>query len=960
MLTRAGAMSAAHAALAALPWGDAASGRRAREMVFRARAVELAGIASVYGGNLLREAMRSNDVGFARFLVDRMGLRGDVVMDALGSGMRDHGDVAVDVVEFLLTSGLPSVGVRARDSDGVMPLFWASWTGSLKTLRLLIRLGAPLNDVVLFSGAQFCAVSLAIDHRGDECLRELLASGADPHIAVYGPEWKGYVSLLLLATLTARPVAVALMLRAMAARGKDDSVELGKALCFAAAINKSRCIPDMLLNAGARVTSTRSATYEIRHMETTPFYRAARAGHASVARYLLRRFGSGILQNDVAWNSWTIGTSAEELERNAKFYLETLLRLGFACSVERYRGGWRIAIELDALAPAKILLKWSSISAAQRFDDFDAHDLVFATAIRRRKKCFKLLVDAGALRFESRDGFCLPFTAALLAGDKDMFQQLVRAGARVNNIASTDLNVVGDYLLLLSNESSSDSTLESGLDLFKDMMWRFRDVNRVRCARFGRRVLHQAVVGDLDAHVDFLLEQLNADVNVRDDVGCTPLMLAVLLERDDLLTRLLKVSKVDLTLRTWGAMQWTPRIRKHSFHRETPLFPKMDAFLCASYITSGDSIILLAQRGADVHVCDQRGRNAVWLASCYEFWSPEYPERTVEQLLTLGVSLDSTDSVTGLHSIHAAARAGYVSTVKLLAANGADVSAQDHDGHTVLHWTVMNRAMDRSFIAEVVRDFGADVDAQNVHGETALHIAVRRGAVGDLRYLLEAGAATHIRDVKGRSPLMMACKLTGKRDITRRWDGSRFVKDWRCALDMVHTLLQAGADVSCASTRGLQSLHYAAASGLVEVCRLLLLHGAKLNERSKSGLTPLHLSCRCGHAPMTELLVDAGAKVDLLDDHGRSPLYYAAEQGHAQCVQKLLVRGAAASLYSSALQIAKENRHASTIALLSQTGHRRVPNDDSSADLGAVCSTSSPHGELNVIGDEDSLVGLDL
>lgn len=63
----------------------------------------------------------------------------------------------------------------------------------------------------------------------------------------------------------------------------------------------------------------------------------------------------------------------------------------------------------------------------------------------------------------------------------------------------------------------------------------------------------------------------------------------------------------------------------------------------------------------------------------------------VDLRFTLSVSRASTESKTGFHSVHAAAKPGLFSVSKFLSLNGIDVNARDNDSNTALHWSVFGR-----------------------------------------------------------------------------------------------------------------------------------------------------------------------------------------------------------------------------------------------------------------------------
>jgi ankyrin repeat protein len=89
-----------------------------------------------------------------------------------------------------------------------------------------------------------------------------------------------------------------------------------------------------------------------------------------------------------------------------------------------------------------------------------------------------------------------------------------------------------------------------------------------------------------------------------------------------------------------------------------------------------------------------------------------------------------------------AALAGDTEAVKVLAAKGEDVNAQDHAGRTALMFAVINMHTDA---VSALLDLGADVNVRARDGGTALMLAASCGDEGLTRLLLDKGA-----DVSGR------------------------------------------------------------------------------------------------------------------------------------------------------------------------------------------------------------------
>jgi truncated hemoglobin YjbI len=108
--------------------------------------------------------------------------------------------------------------------------------------------------------------------------------------------------------------------------------------------------------------------------------------------------------------------------------------------------------------------------------------------------------------------------------------------------------------------------------------------------------------------------------------------------------------------------------------------------------------------------------------------------------------------------LHHAAGAGCIEVVAVILKHGVAADVLDSGGHTALY-RVANECPTGAG-PEIVRllvKAGADVDAcGGVTRSTALHAAARRGHAGIAQALIECGAATDLRDVKGITPLQRA------------------------------------------------------------------------------------------------------------------------------------------------------------------------------------------------------------
>jgi ankyrin repeat protein len=107
--------------------------------------------------------------------------------------------------------------------------------------------------------------------------------------------------------------------------------------------------------------------------------------------------------------------------------------------------------------------------------------------------------------------------------------------------------------------------------------------------------------------------------------------------------------------------------------------------------------------------------------------------------------------------------------------------------------------------------------------------------------------------------------------------------------DAARLLIDFDADVNTHSQNEFHvtPLHSAAASGNLEIARMLLESGADANARQQGGFTPLHSSAQNGQIEMANLLLEHGADITLVNDAGENALSIAQANHQDEMVQLL-------------------------------------------------------------------------
>jgi ankyrin repeat protein len=151
---------------------------------------------------------------------------------------------------------------------------------------------------------------------------------------------------------------------------------------------------------------------------------------------------------------------------------------------------------------------------------------------------------------------------------------------------------------------------------------------------------------------------------------------------------------------------------------------------------------------------------------------------------------------------------------------------------------------------------------------TALDHAAENGNLEIVRTLVLAGARANLANNSGRTPLM-------------------YLRD-KASADLVRDLLSAGAKVNARDESGGTALMNAAAYSNAGVVKELIENGAKVDLKDSEGKTALMFAAGNSDLTITKLLIDSGSEVNAKDQNGKTALMTAAEEGDAETLKLLI------------------------------------------------------------------------
>lgn len=270
-----------------------------------------------------------------------------------------------------------------------------------------------------------------------------------------------------------------------------------------------------------------------------------------------------------------------------------------------------------------------------------------------------------------------------------------------------------------------------------------------------------------------------------------------------------------------------------------------------------------------------------------------------------------------------------------------------------LRWTPLHYAAKKGFVQAAGRllDDGISTEARTMEDRTALHIAAAEGQLGVVKLLLQRNANPSASDKQSLTPVALA---TDKNhfdvalaffDSTR--DKSLFAAEksqlltsaiWTGDKQKLRRLLQSNCDPNT-TAGGPRPLRVAIEKADVEIVHILLQNGADPALRSVDGSLPLAAAVIRRAAEVVRLLVKHGADPHSISALGKSPFQIAMERDDKAILRILMgldsghVRAPSSEAYKklSMLAVAIDSNNVDAVRMLLTGGadHSAIEVDGS-------------------------------
>lgn len=279
-----------------------------------------------------------------------------------------------------------------------------------------------------------------------------------------------------------------------------------------------------------------------------------------------------------------------------------------------------------------------------------------------------------------------------------------------------------------------------------------------------------------------------------------------------------------------------------------------------------------------------------------------------------------------------ALQSGQTAAAKKLIELGADLTATNNQGHSVLHWAIMRR---NDEMVQTLIDKEVDLDVKDRNQYTPLIMAIYYGNTDAAKKLLEADCRVDVEDQQGMSPLHAAMN---------RGDDA-----------LIGMLLERGCDMFDKNKQDVTPFMLACQSGQLKFVKEHF-DASKAAEKSKNGQTCLLYATYSNQAGVVKYLCEQTDLVNVADKNGQTPLKVAVSYDNPDMVMTLLKHSADPNVKSvndydfAPIIAASNNANPKIVVALLEAGAKTTALEPQTGNqaLHVACRSASPQfGQAN-------------
>ncbi|XP_071124005.1 uncharacterized protein [Mytilus edulis] len=384
-----------------------------------------------------------------------------------------------------------------------------------------------------------------------------------------------------------------------------------------------------------------------------------------------------------------------------------------------------------------------------------------------------------------------------------------------------------------------------------------------RYTKKKRRCVLHVVSANGYTNLTTLLLKNNAEVDAKDEDGCTPLHLACYNGHSKTVTALLNgKANVEAKDSSGNTSVYIACEKNH----ECVLKQLLDKKAVVNHKTNiGMTPLRVSCRNENISI--------------------------VKMLLERKPKVNSHKSC--ILALHEACEVGNVSITNILIEAKASINHKTKEGITPLHQACMKG---HDNVVNVLLNNTPKVNKQDNHGLTALYYSSSKGFPSTVDLLLANKAHINISDEDQITPLMIACKENHT--------------------DVVEVLLRSKADVNYCDKDNRSALIFACINGNIDLVKLLLKYSAEINLTDKYMMGPLHTACTYNKTNIVLELLKNKANINAADQFRQTSLFKSSCNGFIEIVEILLSYGASVDI--------RDTSGVSPIDIAERNGHRHV------------------------------------